>query len=196
MGNQTGDHPVTMWSDGGDRPVTVDVGNAPTRAVVGASVSSSTSSPHRAPVLTPALLPHRPPFRFVDEVVEYEPGRSITARWRIVGDEPWLAGHFPGDPIVPGVLQVEALAQVGAIAVLAVPEVAGRLPVLGGVESARFRRQVVPGDELVLTVDLEHLGSRGGWGKGRATVDGIESCSARILFVVVDRPADPGGTSA
>ena len=66
-------------------------------------------------------LPHRPPFRFVDRVDRCDPGRSVTARWRITGDEPWLAGHFPGNPIVPGVLQLEALAQAGAIAVLADP---------------------------------------------------------------------------
>ncbi len=130
------------------------------------------------------LLPHRPPFRFVDAVDRCDPGRAVTARWRISGDEPWLAGHFPTTPVVPGVLQLEALAQTGAIGVLSVPEHADRLPLFGGVEEVRFRRQVGPGDEVVLEVVLERLSSRGGWGRGRATVDGAESCRGRLLFVL------------
>lgn len=137
----------------------------------------------------PEVLPHRPPFRFVDRVESCTPGRAVVARWRITGDEPWLAGHFPGNPIVPGVLQVEALAQAGAIAVLASDSGAGRLPVLGGVEDVRFRRPVRPGDELRLEVEIERFGARGGWGRGRATVDGEETCRARLLVVLVDQPA-------
>lgn len=129
------------------------------------------------------LLPHRPPFRFVTAVDRCVPGESVTARWRISGDEPWLAGHFPGRPVVPGVLQLEALAQAGAIAVLASTDRAGRLPLFGGVEEVRFRRQVLPGDELVLELAIERLGGRGGWGRGRATVDGEETCRGRLLFV-------------
>jgi 3-hydroxyacyl-[acyl-carrier-protein] dehydratase len=130
-----------------------------------------------------ALLPHRPPFRFVDVVDECEPGSAVTARWRITGDEPWLAGHFPGNPIVPGVLQIEALAQAGAIGVLADPVHAGRLPVLGGVEDARFRRMARPGDEITLHVALEKVTRRGGWGRGTASVDGEETATGRILFL-------------
>ncbi len=132
-----------------------------------------------------ALLPHRPPFRFVDAVDACEPGASVTARWRITGEEPWLGGHFPGDPVVPGVLQLEALAQAGAVAVLAHERFRDRLPLFGGVEDCRFRRVVRPGDELVLAVTLERLSARGGWGQGTATVDGDESCRARLFFVVV-----------
>lgn len=135
-----------------------------------------------------SLLPHRPPFRFVDAVDRCIPGTSVTARWRITGDEAWLAGHFPGHPVVPGVLQLEALAQAGAVAVLAHPDFAGRLPLFGGVEGVRFRRQVVPGDEVVLDVEIERLGGRGGWGVGRATVDGQETCRGRLLFVLADAP--------
>ncbi len=130
-----------------------------------------------------ALLPHRPPFRFVDAVDVCEPGVRVAGRWRITGDEGFLAGHFPGRPVVPGVLLVEALAQVGAIGVLADDAHAGRLPLLGGVEDARFRRMVVPGDEVVLDVELERVSRRGGWGRGRATVDGDEAARGRILFV-------------
>lgn len=134
------------------------------------------------------LLPHRPPFRFIDAVDDCVPGESVSARWRIAGDEPWLSGHFPGNPVVPGVLQLEALAQAGAIAALALPQHAGRLPLFGGVEEVRFRRQVRPGDELRLDVTIERLGRRGGWGRGHASVDGDESCSGRLLFLMTDRP--------
>lgn len=130
------------------------------------------------------LLPHRPPFRFVDAVDELVAGQSIEARYRVTGDEPFLAGHFPGRPIFPGVLQLEALAQAGAIAVLADAQYAGRLPLFGGVEDVRFRRQVVPGDELGLKVELERLSSRGGWGSAVATVEGKTTCSGRLFFVL------------
>lgn len=136
------------------------------------------------------LLPHRPPFLFIDGVDECVPGERVVARYRVSGAEPFLAGHFPGNPIFPGVLQVEALAQAGAIGVLADPRFTGRLPLFGGIEKVRFRRQVVPGDELTLAVDLEHLGDRGGWGEGSATVEGKVSCAGRLFFVMA-----PGAAS-
>jgi 3-hydroxyacyl-[acyl-carrier-protein] dehydratase len=129
-----------------------------------------------------ALLPHRSPFLFVDRVDEHIPGVSIRARFLVTGDEPFLAGHFPGNPIFPGVLQLEALAQAGAIAVLADERFAGKLPLFGGVEGARFRRVVRPGDELILNVELERVSARGGWGRGVASVDGTDCCRARLLF--------------
>src|SRR5438132_1735324 len=97
-----------------------------------------------------ALLPHRAPFLFVDDVDACEPAVSVRAHYRVTGDEPFLAGHFPGNPIFPGVLQLEALAQAGAIAVLADARYAEKLPLFGGVEDARFRRLVKPGDLLDL----------------------------------------------
>jgi len=100
------------------------------------------------------------------------------------GDEVFLPGHFPGNPVFPGVLQLEALAQAGAIAVLSDERYAESLPLFGGVEDARFRRLVRPGDEMTLTVEIERLSGRGGWGRGVATVDGEECCRARLLFVI------------
>jgi len=131
-----------------------------------------------------ALLPHRPPFLFVDAVDACEAGRSVRARYRVRGDEAFLAGHFPGNPIFPGVLQLEALAQAGAIAVLSDDRYAGSLPLFGGVEDVRFRRIVKPGDELTLAVEIERLSRRGGWGRATATVADEECCRARLLFVI------------
>lgn len=131
-----------------------------------------------------ALLPHRPPFRFVDAIDALEPGASVQGRYRVTGNEELLAGHFPGNPVFPGVLQLEALAQTGAIAVLADDRYAGKLPLFGGVEKVRFRRLVRPGDELVLAVELERLSARGGWGKGKATVEGKTACDARLFFAL------------
>jgi len=131
-----------------------------------------------------ALLPHRPPFRFVDAVDALEQGASVTARYLVRGDELFLPGHFPGNPVFPGVLQLEALAQAGAIAVLSDERYAGSLPLFGGVEDARLRRIVRPLDEMTLTVEMEKLSRRGGWGKAVATVDGAECCRARLFFVL------------
>ena len=130
------------------------------------------------------LLPHRPPFRFVDAVDELEPGERVRARYRVRGHEAFLAGHFPGNPIFPGVIQLEALAQAGAVALLADARYAGSLPLFGGVEDVRWRRQVRPGDELMLEVTVDRLSARGGWAQGRATVDGKVACSARLFFVL------------
>jgi 3-hydroxyacyl-[acyl-carrier-protein] dehydratase len=131
-----------------------------------------------------ALLPHRPPFRFVDGVDACDPAGTVRAHYLVTGDEPFLAGHFPGNPIFPGVLQLEALAQAGAIALLADARYAGKLPLFGGVEDVRFRRLVRPGDRLELSVEIERLSARGGWGKAVATVDGAECCRARLLFAI------------
>lgn len=136
-----------------------------------------------------ALLPHRPPFRFLDAVDELVPGEVVSARYRVRGTESFLAGHFPGNPVFPGVLQLEALAQAGAVAVLACERFAGTLPLLAGVDAVRFRRQVVPGDELVLRVEVTQLSARAGRAHGVASVDGIRTCSGDLLFVLAPPPA-------
>jgi 3-hydroxyacyl-[acyl-carrier-protein] dehydratase len=132
------------------------------------------------------VLPHRPPFLFVDVVTELTPGESARGRWHLRGAEAFFGGHFPGRPTLPGVLMVEALAQVGAVALLTDERYRGKLPLFGGIDKARFRRQVVPGEVLDLEVTLGRLSARAGTGRGRASVDGQLACEADLLFVIVD----------
>jgi 3-hydroxyacyl-[acyl-carrier-protein] dehydratase len=130
------------------------------------------------------MLPHRPPFLFVDAVDAIEFAVSIEARYRVTGDEALLQGHFPGNPILPGVIQLEALAQAGALTLLGDERYAGRLALFGGVDKVRFRRLVRPGDELFLAVTVERLSARGGWAQARSSVDGETTCEARMFFAI------------
>lgn len=132
------------------------------------------------------VLPHRDPFLLVDEITALTPGVSAAGRWTLTGDEAFFAGHFPGRPTLPGVLMVEALAQVGAVALLRDERYAGKLPLFGGIDGVRFRRQVVPGDVLDLEVEMGRLSARIGKGHGQATVGGEVACEADLLFVIAD----------
>jgi 3-hydroxyacyl-[acyl-carrier-protein] dehydratase len=131
-----------------------------------------------------AILPHRPPFLLIDEVVELEPGSRVVARKHVREDEFWTTGHFPGRPVMPGVLIVEAMAQTGAVAVLSEEENRGRIAFFAGIAGVRFKRIVEPGDELELECHLERI--RGPIGRGRATakVDGKLAARGILTFAV------------
>jgi 3-hydroxyacyl-[acyl-carrier-protein] dehydratase len=131
-----------------------------------------------------AIIPHREPFLLVDEVTELEPGVSAAGRYRVKPDDWYLAGHFPGNPIMPGVLQVEALAQLGAVCGLAHPDFAGKLALFAGIDAVRFKRIVRPGDVLDLECRITRL--RGPIGKADATahVGGELACRAGITFAL------------
>jgi 3-hydroxyacyl-[acyl-carrier-protein] dehydratase len=131
-----------------------------------------------------AILPHREPFLLIDEVLELEPGGRVVALKRVRGDEWYFRGHFPGRPVMPGVLIVEAMAQTGAVAVLSEEENRGRIALFAGIDDTRFKRIVEPGDELQLECTLEQVRGPVGKGRARATVGGQLAARGTLTFAV------------
>ncbi len=132
------------------------------------------------------LLPHRAPFLLVDEIVELQPGERCVAHWHLTGDEAFFAGHFPGRPTLPGVLMVEALAQTAGLAAASASSLEGKLALFGGIDKARFRRQVTPGDTLRLEATIDRLSARAGRASGTASVEGQTACEASMMFLIAD----------
>lgn len=171
-----------------DEPTTVN----PDRAVSMTS-AATTSAPegivHTTAEIT-ALIPHRWPFLLVDRIIEYDPERArIVGQKAVTATEWFFHGHFPELPVMPGVLQVEALAQTMAVYVAKQPGFGDRIGLFAGIEECRFKRIVTPGDTLRLEVVMERLGRRFGKGRGVASVDGEVACEALLSFII-----PPAGT--
>lgn len=130
------------------------------------------------------IIPHRYPFLLVDQVMEMEEGKRVVGLKNVTINEPFFQGHFPDYPVMPGVLMLEALAQVGAIAVLGIEANQGKIGFLAGVDKCRFKRQVLPGDRLKLEVEIIRMKGPIGKGKGKASVDGQLACEAEITFAI------------
>lgn len=128
------------------------------------------------------IIPHREPFLLIDEVVELEPGKRCVAKTYIKEDNFWFAGHFPGNPVTPGVLMVEMLAQTGAVCAGSLPENKGKTALFARLDKTKFKRMVLPGDELTLEIEMIKLRGSVGVGKGVATVDGEVAVSAELTF--------------
>ena len=134
-----------------------------------------------------SILPHRYPFLLVDKIVECTPGEGAKGVKCVTANEPFFQGHFPGFKVMPGVLIIEALAQVGAAAILTEEENKGKLALFGGIKNARFKRQVRPGDVLELTCELTARKGPVGFGAAEARVEGKLACKAELTFALTDR---------
>ena len=135
------------------------------------------------------IIPHRYPFLLIDKIIEIEWGKRAVGIKNVTANEPFFQGHFPGFPVMPGVLIIEAIAQVGAVAVLGMPENKGKVAFFAGVDEVRFKRQVVPGDTLRLELTLTRLRGPIGQGTGEATVDGQLACKGSFMFALAPAPA-------
>jgi 3-hydroxyacyl-[acyl-carrier-protein] dehydratase len=132
------------------------------------------------------ILPHRYPFLLVDRIEEMETGKKAVGIKNVTMNEPFFQGHFPGNPIMPGVLIVEAMAQVGGVAILSMDEYKGKFAVFAGIDGLRFRRQVIPGDTLRMEVELIALKRGIGKAKATASVDGQLACQGELMFAIVE----------
>jgi len=140
-----------------------------------------------------AIIPHRPPFLLIDQILEVEPGKSAVGIKNVSIHEPYFQGHFPGYPIMPGVLIVEALAQVGSVALLSLPANKGKIGFFAGIDSFRFRKPVRPGDVLRLEVTLLRVLGGVGKGKARASVGDEGVAEGELTFALVDGPGPRNG---
>jgi 3-hydroxyacyl-[acyl-carrier-protein] dehydratase len=131
-----------------------------------------------------SIIPHRPPFLLVDEVLEIEPGRRVVGRLTVPEDGWWFPGHFPGRPVMPGVLTIEAIAQCGAVAVLAAQDNAGKIPFFAGIDDCRFKRVVEPGDALDLECEFVRIRGPIAKGQGRASVAGELAAEAMLTVFI------------
>jgi 3-hydroxyacyl-[acyl-carrier-protein] dehydratase len=137
------------------------------------------------------LIPHRYPFLLVDRIDELEPGVRALGVKNVTQNEPFFQGHFPDYPVMPGVLIIEAMAQVGAVGVMVGGDHSDKLALFAGIDGVRFRRQVVPGDVLTMEVEIVRLKGRVGRGKGRATVSDERVCEAELMFAFAGREEIP-----
>ena len=132
------------------------------------------------------IIPHRYPMLLIDRIEELEPGQRAVSLRNVTAHEEIFQGHFPGNPVMPGVLIVEAMAQTGAVALLTLDEFKGKTAYFGGIKQAKFRKVVRPGDQMVIEVNLEKIRGNGGLGKAVAKVDGKKACTAEITFMIGD----------
>lgn len=130
------------------------------------------------------IIPHRQPFLLIDTIEELEPGKRAVAKKCVSYNEPFFGGHFPGEPVMPGVLIIEALAQAGAVAILSEPEFKGKTAYFGAINSAKFKQKVVPGDVLMLELEVIKVKGPVGVGKATATVDGKVVTQAELTFAI------------
>ena len=132
------------------------------------------------------IIPHRQPFLLLDTVEELEAGKRVVAKKCVSYNEPYFAGHFPKEPVMPGVLIIEAMAQAGAVAMLSLEEMKGKTAYFAGIQSAKFKKKVIPGDVLILEMEIIKVKGPIGIGRGTARVDGKLAASAELMFAIGD----------